>query len=41
MLAAFETIQALAGASGLIVPGHDPEVASRFVAVEPGIIRLA
>ena len=41
MLAAFETIHALAGASGLIVPGHDPEVASRFVPVEPGIIRLA
>jgi glyoxylase-like metal-dependent hydrolase (beta-lactamase superfamily II) len=41
MLAAFETIQALAGPSGRIVAGHDPEVALRFKPVEPGIIRVA
>jgi glyoxylase-like metal-dependent hydrolase (beta-lactamase superfamily II) len=41
MLAAFETIHALAGAERLIVAGHDPEVAERFKPVEPGIIRIA
>src|SRR3990172_7129259 len=41
MLAAFETIHALAGADRLIVAGHDPEVADRFTPVEPGIIRIA
>ncbi len=41
MLAAFETIHALAGAERLIVAGHDPEVADRFQPVEPGIIRIA
>jgi glyoxylase-like metal-dependent hydrolase (beta-lactamase superfamily II) len=41
MLAAFETIHALAGAPELIVAGHDPEVADRFSPVEPGIIRIA
>jgi len=41
MLAAFDTIDALAGAERLIVAGHDPEVADRFTAVEPGIIRIA
>ncbi|MBI4607727.1 MAG: N-acyl homoserine lactonase family protein [Candidatus Rokubacteria bacterium] len=41
MLAAFDTIQALAGPDGLIVAGHDPEVAERFKSVEPGIIRVA
>jgi glyoxylase-like metal-dependent hydrolase (beta-lactamase superfamily II) len=41
MLAAFETIHALAGAERLIVAGHDPEVALRFKPVEPGIIRIA
>jgi len=41
MLAAFETIHALAGGARLIVAGHDPEVAERFEAVEPGIIRIA
>ena len=41
MLAAFETIEGLAGAEGLIVPGHDPQVADRFTRVDPGIIRIA
>lgn len=41
MLAAFDTIHALAGASGRIVAGHDPEVAVRFKPVEPGITRIA
>ncbi len=41
MLAAFETIDALAGAQRLVVAGHDPEVADRFKTVEPGIIRIA
>ena len=41
MLAAFETIRALAGGEHLIVAGHDPEVADRFEPVEPGIIRIA
>ncbi len=41
MLTAFETIHELAGAERLIVAGHDPEVAERFKAVEPGIIKIA
>ncbi len=41
MLEAFETIDALAGAEKLVVAGHDPLVAQRFKAVEPGIIRIA
>lgn len=41
MLAAFDTIDALAGAGRLIVPGHDPQVSERFTPVEPGIIRIA
>jgi glyoxylase-like metal-dependent hydrolase (beta-lactamase superfamily II) len=41
MLAAFETIHALAGAQRLIVAGHDPEVADRFKPAEPGIIKIA
>jgi hypothetical protein len=41
MLAAFETIHALAGAERLIVAGHDPAVAERFTVVEPGIVRIA
>jgi glyoxylase-like metal-dependent hydrolase (beta-lactamase superfamily II) len=41
MLQAFETIDALAGAQKLIVAGHDPLVADRFKAVEPGIIKIA
>jgi hypothetical protein len=41
MLQAFETIDALAGAEKLIVAGHDPLVAERFKAVEPGIIKIA
>ncbi len=41
MLAAFETIHALAGAERLIVAGHDPLVADRFKPVEPGIIKIA
>ncbi len=40
MLAAFETIEALAGPQRLIVAGHDPEVADRFEPVEAGIIRI-
>ncbi len=40
MLAAFDTIHALAGREGLIVAGHDPEVAQRFQPVEPGVIRI-
>ena len=41
MLAAFETIEALAGAERLIVAGHDPQVADRFTRVDSGIIRIA
>lgn len=41
MLAAFDTIHALAGRDGMIVAGHDPEVAARFKPVEPGVIRIA
>lgn len=41
MLAAFDTIQALAGDPARVVAGHDPEVAARFRVVEPGIIRIA
>jgi glyoxylase-like metal-dependent hydrolase (beta-lactamase superfamily II) len=41
MLTAFETIDALAGANRLVVAGHDPEVADRFKAIEPGIIKIA
>jgi glyoxylase-like metal-dependent hydrolase (beta-lactamase superfamily II) len=41
MLAAFETIHALAGAERLVVAGHDPAVAERFDEEEPGIIRIA
>jgi glyoxylase-like metal-dependent hydrolase (beta-lactamase superfamily II) len=41
MLAGFETIHGLAGTAGLVVAGHDPEVAERFKPVEPGIIRIA
>ncbi len=41
MLAAFETIHALAGSERLIVAGHDPEVADRFKPAERGIIRIA
>lgn len=41
MMAAFETIEALAGPSRLIVAGHDPDVAGRFAQVEPGIVRIA
>jgi len=41
MLQAFETIDSLAGAEKLIVAGHDPLVAERFKAVEPGIIKIA
>jgi glyoxylase-like metal-dependent hydrolase (beta-lactamase superfamily II) len=41
MLAAFETIHALAGPTRLIVAGHDPEVAERFDQVEPGIVKIA
>ncbi len=40
MLAAFETIEALAGAERLIVAGHDPQVADRFTRVDSGIIRI-
>jgi glyoxylase-like metal-dependent hydrolase (beta-lactamase superfamily II) len=41
MLAAFETIDSLAGAQRLVVAGHDPEVSERFKTVEPGIIKIA
>jgi glyoxylase-like metal-dependent hydrolase (beta-lactamase superfamily II) len=41
MLAAFDTIKALAGPQRLIVAGHDPQVADRFKPVEPGIIKIA
>ena len=41
MLAAFETIHALAGPQRLIVAGHDPQVAERFKPMEPGIIKIA
>jgi len=41
MLAGFETIDALAGSKGCVVVGHDPEVATRFEQVEPGIIKIA
>ncbi len=41
MLAAFETIHALAGPDRLIVAGHDPEVAARFKPEEPDIVRIA
>jgi hypothetical protein len=40
MLAAFETIQTLAGSQRLIVAGHDPLVAERFKPVERGIIQI-
>jgi len=41
MLAAFETIEALAGPERLIVAGHDPQVSERFTLVDRGIIRIA
>ena len=41
MLAGFETIRSLAGSPRLVVAGHDPEVAARFDALEPGIVRIA
>jgi len=41
MLAAFDTIHALAGAGKLIVAGHDPQVAERFTQPEPGIVKIA
>jgi glyoxylase-like metal-dependent hydrolase (beta-lactamase superfamily II) len=41
MLEAFETIHALAGREGLIVTGHDPDVAKRFSVVDDGVIRIA
>jgi len=41
MMAAFDTIEALAGPTRLVVAGHDPDVAHRFTALEPGIVRLA
>jgi glyoxylase-like metal-dependent hydrolase (beta-lactamase superfamily II) len=41
MYAAFETIDALAGAERLVVTGHDPRVAERFKPLEPGIIQIA
>jgi glyoxylase-like metal-dependent hydrolase (beta-lactamase superfamily II) len=40
MLAAFDTIDALAGSQRLVVAGHDPEVAGRFKEIERGVIRL-
>jgi len=34
-------VHALAGAKERVVVGHDPEVATRFDQVEPGIIKIA
>jgi len=41
MLDAFETIDALAGPSKLVVAGHDPQVSERFKEEEPGIVKIA
>ncbi len=41
MLAAFETIDRLAGTGRLIVAGHDPLVADRFKPMEAGVIKIA
>ena len=41
MLAAFDTIDALAGDPGRVVAGHDPLVAERFEVIEPGVVRIA
>ena len=41
MLAGFDTIHALAGDRSRIVAGHDPEVAERFKALEPGVVQIA
>ena len=41
MLTAFDTIDALAGPTKLVVAGHDPQVADRFTKLEPGIIKIA
>jgi len=41
MLTAFDTIDALAGSTKLVVAGHDPQVADRFTKLEPGIIKIA
>jgi glyoxylase-like metal-dependent hydrolase (beta-lactamase superfamily II) len=41
MLAGFDTINALAGDPARVVTGHDPEVATRFKPLEPGIIQVA
>jgi glyoxylase-like metal-dependent hydrolase (beta-lactamase superfamily II) len=41
MLEGFDRIHELAGKEKLIVAGHDPDVATRFKQVEPGIVRLA
>ena len=41
MLAGFDTINALAGDPARVVTGHDPEVGTRFKALEPGIIQVA
>jgi glyoxylase-like metal-dependent hydrolase (beta-lactamase superfamily II) len=39
-LAAQDRIRALVGASGVVVPGHDPLVFERFPAVAEGIVRV-
>jgi glyoxylase-like metal-dependent hydrolase (beta-lactamase superfamily II) len=41
MLAGFDTINALAGDPARVVTGHDPEVATRFKPLEPGVIQIA
>lgn len=40
MLAAFDTVETHAG-PGLVVAGHDPEVAARFERVDPRVARIA
>jgi glyoxylase-like metal-dependent hydrolase (beta-lactamase superfamily II) len=39
-LAAQARMQALAGSTGVIIPGHDPAVMQRFPVVKPGVVRI-
>jgi glyoxylase-like metal-dependent hydrolase (beta-lactamase superfamily II) len=39
--AAFDRVKELAAGSGLVVPGHDPEVLTRYPAVADRIVRIA
>lgn len=41
MLAGFDRMKRLAGTTGTVVAGHDPEIAERFKVQEQGIIQLA